>query len=117
MNNEAITFETLPKAISYLIGKVEALEGKLQPYIEPQQAASIVWFNIDELREYLPDRPAKTTIYGWVSNRQIPHHKGGKKLRFLKSEIDKWLEAGKRQSNTELEDRASAYCETRKIGG
>jgi excisionase family DNA binding protein len=31
------------------------------------------------------------TVYGWVGREQIPFRKSGKKLRFLRSEIDKWL--------------------------
>jgi excisionase family DNA binding protein len=49
------------------------------------------WFNLNELCEYIPDKPSKPTVYGWVHAGTIPVHKGGKKLRFLKSEIDIWL--------------------------
>ena len=34
--------------------------------------------------QYLPDRPAKQTVYGWVFQKKIPYHKKGKKLQFLK---------------------------------
>ena len=49
------------------------------------------WMNLNELCEYIPDKPSKPTVYGWVNAGTIPVHKGGKKLRFLKSEIDKWM--------------------------
>jgi excisionase family DNA binding protein len=49
------------------------------------------WFDLNELCEYHPDKPSKHTVYGWVNAGIIPVHKGGKKLRFLKSEIDNWL--------------------------
>jgi len=49
------------------------------------------WMNLNELCNYLPDRPSKPTVYSWVNQKNIPVHKGGKKLRFLKSEIDIWL--------------------------
>ncbi len=49
------------------------------------------WMNLNELCEYLPDNPSKATVYGWVHNNKIPVHKGGKKLRFLKSEVDNWM--------------------------
>ncbi|OAV72232.1 Helix-turn-helix domain protein [Bacteroidales bacterium Barb4] len=112
--NENITLETMPKALAYLIGKVEALEGFLKAQEKSPVPATDCWMNIDELREYLPDKPAKATIYGWVNNRQIPHHKGGKKLRFLQSEIDKWLSAGKRKSESELAMEAEKYCQTKR---
>ena len=113
---EVITFETMPKAMAYLITKVEALEKAL---LEKDGTPAIPvdkWLIIDELKEYLPDHPAKATIYGWVSKREIPYHKGGKKLRFLQSDIDKWLSNGKRKSESELREEANKYCETKKIG-
>ncbi len=107
MNLENITFEKLPEAVSYLIAKVDALTKALQIKTEPSKID--YWMNIDELTGYLPDHPAKATVYGWVSNRQIPHHKGGKKLRFLKSEIDEWLSNGKRKTNEEIMGEAEKY--------
>lgn len=105
---EPITFEKLPEAVSFLIGEVmelrKALSVKQESVIIPDK-----WMGIDELKEYLPDDPAKATIYGWVSKREIPYHKGGKKLRFLKSEIDQWLSTGKRKSESELQTEAVDY--------
>lgn len=114
--NEVITFETMPKAMAYLIGKVEALEQALLSKTEYQTAPVDRWFDIYELAEYLPDHPAKQTIYGWVHSRTIPYHKGGKKLRFLQSEIDTWLSSGKRKSENELKAEAETYCSTKRIG-
>lgn len=116
MNEEVITFETMPKALSYLIAKVDALEKALLEKNEEPTTPVDKWFNINELKDYLPDHPAKQTIYGWVSKREIPYHKGGKKLRFLQSDIDAWLLNGKRRSQSELKDEANKYCETHKIG-
>ena len=114
---ETITFETMPKAMEYLIGKVEALEKALLDKNEVPNIQVDRWFNIDELKEYDPDRPSKATIYGWVSKGEIPYHKSGKKLRFLQSDIDKWLSNGKRKSEYELKDDANKYCATKRIGG
>jgi predicted DNA-binding transcriptional regulator AlpA len=51
------------------------------------------WFNLTELCCYLPNKPAKSTIYTKTHLKQIPFHKGvnEKQLRFRKSEIDAWL--------------------------
>jgi excisionase family DNA binding protein len=114
MNFTEITFERLPEAMGYLIGKVESMERALQAKNEQSSNPIDRWLNIDELKEYLPDKPARATIYGWVSSRQIPYHKGGKKLRFLQSEIDAWLSGEKRKSETELEAEAAAYLSTKK---
>jgi excisionase family DNA binding protein len=40
---------------------------------------------------------APQTIYGLVFNRKIPHTKKGKKLLFDRSELEAWLQSGKRE--------------------
>ena len=114
--NEVLSFEKLPEAVSYLISKVDSIEKALLIRNEQVRKPEDQWFNIDELREYLSDHPAKATIYSWVHSRQIPHHKGEKKLRFLKSEIDKWLLNGKRKSEDELHAEAAEYLNSKKGG-
>lgn len=49
------------------------------------------WMTLDQLREYLPGKPSKSTLYGKVSKGVIPHRKYAKKLIFSKAEIDQWL--------------------------
>ena len=72
------------------------------------------WFDLTELCNYLPDKPAKPTVYGWVQSGLIPCHKGAKKLRFLKSEIDQWLSTGKQKTVVELAIEASQYIKSKK---
>jgi len=76
----------------------------------PQQQAD-QWFDLNELCNYLPDKPAKATAYGWVHSSSIPCHKGQgqKKLRFLKSEIDNWLRQGRKKTLAETASEADAY--------
>ena len=74
------------------------------------------WFTINELCEYLPDKPVKSTIYGYVHTLSIPFHKTTKRLRFLKSEIDTWLKSGKRKTVSEIEDEADQYFVKNKRG-
>jgi excisionase family DNA binding protein len=45
---------------------------------------------IQELADYLPDKPTIRTIYGWTSKGLIPFKKLGKKLFFEKTLIDDW---------------------------
>lgn len=59
------------------------------------------WLDLDTLCEYLPNKPAKATVYGWVNKELIPFQKNGKRLNFLKSEIDAWLLNGRRSSIVE----------------
>ena len=105
---EPITFDKLPEAVSMLIVEVRELRMALSEKQEPK-IESDKWMNLPELIEYLPDHPATATIYSWVSSRKIPHHKGAKALRFLKSEIDQWLSSGKRKSESELQAEAESY--------
>ncbi len=51
---------------------------------------------MEQLREYLPDKPARATVYGLVNYRKIPYQKHGKRLYFRKSEIDKWMNNGRK---------------------
>lgn len=60
------------------------------------------WLNLQEFCEYHPDDPAEQTVYGWVSNKAVPHYKKGKKISFLKSEIDAWLKAGRKKTRVEI---------------
>lgn len=81
--------EELSAAISLLSEKIDRLlilaEGK---------TITETWFNLNDLCSYLPDKPTRSTVYGWVHQNTIPYHKGKKRLRFLKSEIDSWLLEG-----------------------
>lgn len=72
------------------------------------------WFDLTELCQYHPDKPSKPTVYGWVHNGLIPCSKGGKKLRFLKSEIDNWLKQGRKKTLSEIDNEAENYLEKRR---
>ena len=73
------------------------------------------WFDLNELCIYHPDKPSKPTVYGWVNAGIVPVHKGGKKLRFLKSEIDNWLRQGRKKTLADTASEAEAYL--KKKGG
>jgi hypothetical protein len=72
------------------------------------------WFNLDELCEYLPDKPVKATVYGYVHSLSIPFHKTTKRLRFLKSEIDLWLKEGRKKTVKEIASEVDSYLKKRK---
>jgi excisionase family DNA binding protein len=98
-----LTFEKLPEAVAMLIQEVSELKRLL---IEKQKnnentLTDDKWFNITELCDYLPDKPTKNTVYGWVHFKKIPYRKRGKALLFKKSEIDAWLENSSKNSTFE----------------
>ncbi|HEY3369670.1 MAG TPA: helix-turn-helix domain-containing protein [Prolixibacteraceae bacterium] len=70
---------------------------------------SDIWFDLDGFCEYHPDKPKKPTVYGWVHSRSVPCHRGQKKLRFLKSEIDLWLKQDRKKTYAETALEADKY--------
>lgn len=74
------------------------------------------WLDLTELCEYLPDKPTKPTVYGWVHEGRIPVYKGAKKLRFLKDEIDNWMKQGRKKTVQEAAAEADQYLVKKKGG-
>jgi len=104
-----ITFEQLPQAVAQLHNKLSSIEKLLRERRSYSSGEIDRWFSIDELCEYLPGNPAKATIYTKVHNRIIPHKKFGKRLAFLKSEIDEWLKAQGRKTIYQIEQETDNY--------
>jgi excisionase family DNA binding protein len=109
---ECLTLETLPKAFSQLTNEVSEIRQMLLAISNDKPAEADRWLNLDELCQYHPDKPSKMTVYGWTQAGSIPVHKGGKKLRFLKSEIDRWLLQGRKQTTAEIEAESKAERDT-----
>ena len=114
---ETITLETLPKAFTQLTNEVSEIKRLLLERKNEQRPEPDRWFDLTELCQYHPDKPTKPTVYGWVNAGTIPVHKGGKKLRFLKSEIDTWLLTGRKKTIAELNSEADAYLFNQKKRG
>ena len=112
---EGLTLETLPKAFTHLTNEVSEIKRLLLEKSNEQPTETDRWFDLNELCNYHPDKPSKPTVYGWVNAGTIPVHKGGKKLRFLKSEIDNWLKQGRKKTLAETKAEAEAYL--KKKGG
>ena len=97
------SLEEMPNALSYLIESVEALQSKVNALQHKQASNSPKWMDIDELCAYLPSHPAKQTVYGWVSTKQIPVHKINK----LKNKSHK--------TQDDLMEEARRFVESKKI--
>ena len=75
MEDKNITFEDLPKAMSWMMDKLNKLDSKIDGLNNiPQIRPADQWMNLKELCEYLPSHPAEQTVYGWTSCHQIPFH-------------------------------------------
>ena len=106
-NAEFLTLEKLPIAISFLTQEVKEVKALLmESPTDLQHINADQWLSLTELCIYHPDKPTKHTVYQWVHTRKVPVHKSGKKLRFLKSEIDQWLKLGKKKTYAEVQSEA-----------
>jgi excisionase family DNA binding protein len=112
---ENLTLETLPKAFTLLTNEVSEIKRLLLEKSNEQSTEPDRWFDLKELCLYHPDKPSKPTVYGWVNAGTIPVHKGGKKLRFLKSEIDTWLRQGRKKTFAETAIEADQYLKERGV--
>ena len=90
--SDKITFDNLPEAITELHTKIDRLLSQTQATEQPEADKLLT---IQEFIDYLPEHPAKQTVYGWVNDRLVPFEKYGKRLYFRKSDIDLWLSKGR----------------------
>lgn len=117
MEKNSITFNDLPAAVSYLIGKIERMETLLEKQNQaPVPEPASKWMDVKELQAYLPDHPAAPTIYGWIRNGLIPYYKKGKKLSFKRSEIEEWMNSARQQTEAEMEAAAQDYVNRKRLG-
>lgn len=115
-HDENLTFEQLPQAVAMLINEVKEMKFLLQNSNQMKVEPDNLWYNLEELCAYLPDHPAKQTVYGWIGQHAIPYHKKGKKLQFLKSEIDNWLMTDQHQTLVQVRAQARNDFQTKKGG-
>lgn len=113
-----ITFDQLPEAVGELFDQIEQLKGLIitQFAALKPEAPDNVWMDLQQLCDYLPDKPSKATVYGWVNQRTIPYHKKTKKLSFLKAEIDAWIERSGHATAEEIREAAADKFGYRKGG-
>lgn len=115
MFSEDLSFNDVPKAVAHLINKVDKIETLLSAERQAQPETD-QWLNLNDLCKYHPDHPAKPTVYAWIGQRSIPYHKKGKKLMFLKSEIDSWLKEGRRKTAAEIQAEAEQFVNNKRGG-
>jgi excisionase family DNA binding protein len=89
-------FEALEQQLKALTGLVAELNRK----IDGKPADDETPLTIDEAATYL--KAAKQTLYHLTSRREIPHLKRGRKLYFLKADLDKWLKSHRKKTVEEI---------------
>ena len=112
MESTPITFDQLPAFVVDLGRKVDDLTALLRLQANPGHSTPDRWFTIEELRSYLPGKPAITTLYGKVQRREIPFHRTGKRVTFLQSEIDQWLKGARKAT---VQEQAQQFEQSRAI--
>ena len=109
------SLEEMPNALSYLIESVEVLQSKVNALQHKQASNSPKWRVQPVSVWHKQLHPAKQTVYGWVSTKQIPVHKINKALAFLQSEIDDWLKNKSHKTQDDLMEEARRFVESKKI--
>eukprot|EP01031_Cornospumella_fuschlensis_P048715 gene48715-59645_t len=91
---ERIIAQAIEKALQFM-KPIEQDNSNL--YIGIEEASALVSLSIN-------------TVYGKVSRREIPHYKRGKKLYFLKEELQNWIGSEKVLSASEIKKQLDANC-------
>lgn len=116
-SNNVPTFDMIPMLMANLLednkilsAKIDALNKKINMSLPANKKGDDnERMDVTEAQKYIPSHPAVQTIYGWTSNGQIPYHKIGKRIYFVKSELDDWLSNGKHKSDDDLRNEAEEY--------
>ena len=113
---EALTHNDLPKATTDLLAKADKIISLLLSQKQVSNIHEDKWMDLDELVKYDPEKRAKATFYSYTQNPTsgLPFHKRGKKLIFLRSEIDAWLEQGKNKTNSEISEELDNLLSSKK---
>jgi excisionase family DNA binding protein len=96
---QTLSFDQLPLAVTELFRKLEGIENALlsltdnRPKVNERLTAK-------EAADYL--NIALPTLYAHTSQKTIKHFKSGKKLSFLKSDLDEFLNQGRKKTANEL---------------
>jgi excisionase family DNA binding protein len=94
MLEKQFTFEGLPMAISSLAEEVKQIKALILETSTKDGADSIL--TIVETSEFLHVK--KQTLYSYVSQGIIPHHKKAGRLYFLKDELINWIKSGNKRA-------------------
>jgi excisionase family DNA binding protein len=93
MQNQPITFETMPSVLGVLLAKVEGLERRLEAASAPPPPQPD-FVTLKEAREILRGSVTVGTIYNWKSQGRISAIKVGRKLLFKRADIEAMLKKG-----------------------
>jgi len=96
---EPFGFDKLPEVVRQLFEKVERIEALLEK-ISPTDNESHKPLSIEEAASYLKITVA--ALYSMTSRRLVPFNKPGKRLYFLKEDLDAWISQAKNKTHDEI---------------
>ena len=121
LSNDVPTFDMIPMLMANLLedhkilsAKLDAISRKISASIGNSNKNDDRRMDVTEAQKYIPGHPAVQTIYGWTSNNMIPYHKVGKRIYFVKSELDAWLAKEQHKSQDDLRKEAEEYVNSHK---
>lgn len=104
---ETPTFDQLPAAVNQLNQKLETVLQLLKQSTPKDQPGKLL--SITEAAEFL--NLAKPTLYRLVHLRQIPFSKpkGSKRLYFKREDLAAWIQTGRKQTVSEIQEQAADF--------
>jgi excisionase family DNA binding protein len=95
MENNVISFDSLPEAVGYLIKEISEIKEFISQQRKPTSGKSLP-IGIDDACQVIGK--AKSTVYTLVQKRLVPCYKVGKKLYFYEDELLEWIAKGKKKT-------------------
>ena len=104
---DAITYDSLPKAVSNIQETVNKIERLLLEKGNEHQPESDELLTVQSCSIFL--NLSVATIYGKISRNELPFMKKSKRVYFSKVELMDYLKTGRVQTVSEIEAEASQY--------
>jgi len=98
--------------VQTLFHKVESIEQLLIENSQLEKHPQDDLLTVSQAAEFL--NLAVPTIYGLISKGEIPNMKRGKRCYFLRQELLGYIRAGRRKTNSEIEEEADQYLVKKK---
>ena len=85
------SFDSLPGMVAEINKKIDLLIADRVSHSKEDDYL----MTMEDLRDFLPENPARQTVYMWVNEGKIPCEKYGRRLYFRKTDIDRWISVGR----------------------
>ena len=85
------SFDSLPGMVAEINKKIDLLIADRVSHSKEDDYL----MTMEDLRDFLPENPARQTVYMWVNEGKIPFEKYGRRLYFRKTDIDRWISVGR----------------------